>query len=242
VGRLYWPYQALMAVLALAAVWLVGLPDDQPGVYLAGAAIWAVFLIDYLIRLALAPDRRRFVRHNIPDLIAVLPLDLITGEDALGLGRAFRLARLVRLLRAATVLWRVSANIRGVLGTNALGHVLVFMASVVILGGLAIMLVEPEIETFADGIWWSLVTATTVGYGDISPKTGLGRIVAAILMVLGVTAFGMVTATMATYFMRRPRSANPQVERIVDELERWNELSREERRRLAGMLQAAADE
>jgi voltage-gated potassium channel len=120
--------------------------------------------------------------------------------------------------------------------------VLVFMASVVILGGLAIMLVETEIETFADGIWWSLVTATTVGYGDISPKTGLGRIVAAILMVLGVTAFGMVTATMATYFMRRPRSANPQVERIVDELERWNELSREERRRLAGMLQAAADE
>jgi voltage-gated potassium channel len=231
-----------MAALALAAVWLVTLPDDAPGVYQASLAIWAVFLIDYLVRLALAPDRRRFARQNIPDLIAILPFDLISGEDAFGLGRAFRLARFVRLLRAGTVLWRVSDNVRGVLYTNALGHVLLFMASVIILGGIAIMAVEPEIDTLGHGIWWSLVTATTVGYGDIAPKTMLGRIVAAVLMILGITAFGMVTATMATYFMRRPGSVNPHVQHIVAQLVRWDELSPEERRRLSAMLQALADE
>lgn len=201
-----------------------------------------MFVIGYAIRLGLASNRREFVRQNTPDLIAILPFDLISGEDAFGLGRALRLARFVRLFRAGAVLWRVSVNVRGVLRTNALGYVLVFLASVIIVGGIAIMLAEPEIETLGDGIWWSPVTATTVGYGDIAPKTTLGRIVASILMILGITAFGMVTATMATYFMRRPRSTNPHVEHLITQLERWDQLSPEERRRLSATLQATAYE
>lgn len=241
--RFFWLYQALMAALALAVVWLVTQPEDVPWVRFANLTVWFLFSADYLIRLALARDRWRFVRRNIPDLIASLPVDLIApGDDAFELLRLFRLARFVRLVRAGAVLWRVSANVRGVLEANGLGYVLLFLGTVIVLGGIAIAAIEPEIDSLPDGIWWSLVTATTVGYGDIAPKTPLGRLVAAVLMVLGISTFGMVTSAMTTFFLRRQRSADPHVTHVIAQLERWDDLSPAERRRLAAILGTLADE
>src|SRR6266516_3253315 len=82
--RLYWPYQAVIAGLAILAVWLITLPDDD-WIDRANLCIWAVFFADYATRLILAPDRWRFVRQNIPDLIAIIPLDLISGNEEFAL-------------------------------------------------------------------------------------------------------------------------------------------------------------
>ena len=98
----------------------------------------------------------------------------------------------------------------------------------------------PEIATVPDGVWWALVTAATVGYGDIAPKTGAGRIVAAVLMVLGITTFGMVTAALTTHFSHRKGAGNPHVEGIIVALERWDNL-RAERRQLGTLLTSLAD-
>jgi voltage-gated potassium channel len=230
-----------MVVLAIAAVWLATGPEDA-GSFAAAVAIWAVFLADYLIRLAFASDRRRFVRGNVPDLIAALPLDLLVTADASGLGRVVWLVRLFRLLRVTALVWRVAEDVRGILRTNNLGYVLLSLLVVVSLGGVAISIVEPEIANIGDGIWWSVVTATTVGYGDISPKTAIGRMVAVLLMAVGITAFGLLTATMATYFLNRPKSANPHVEHVIAQLGRWDELSPDERRQLGRMLRAICDD
>jgi voltage-gated potassium channel len=182
------------------------------------------------------------VRGNVPDLLACLPLDFLLGQEDFGLGRAFRLARLVRLVRAGVVLWRVSRNVRGILGTNGLGYVLAVTAALIALGGLVAWLAEPGIGSLEDGLWWALVTATTVGYGDISPKTAPGRLVAAVLMVVGISAFGMLTGAIATYFLRRPKPTNPHVEHVIEQLERWDELTPKERRDLAEVLTALADD
>ena len=61
---------------------------------------------------------------------------------------------------------------------------------------------EPEVETFGDGIWWALVTITTVGYGDITPLTTLGRVVAGLLMLLGLGLIATITAIVSAKFIQ----------------------------------------
>lgn len=92
-------------------------------------------------------------------------------------------------------------------------------------------------------MWWSLVTATTVGYGDISPASPMGRMIAALLMVVGIGTIGMVTGSIATYFIqgRDGQHADPDVEHVRIRLESWEELSIDERRRLVRLLDGCID-
>lgn len=235
--RLRWVYEAVMIGLALLVVALLVRPDS-PGVNAANLVIWVVFVVDFAVRIALSGDRLRWLRRNIPDLIAILPLDFFR------IARLARLARLFRLLRAVRVLWRVSATIRGVLRTNGLAWVLATATTVVVAGALLIRLVEPGLGSFGDALWWSIVTATTVGYGDLSPETVLGRIVAAVLMLVGIGTIGMITGSIATFFLQDRRSLpkDPHLEFVRQELDRWNEMTPDQRRRIATLLSDLADE
>jgi voltage-gated potassium channel len=237
---LYWIYQGTLAGLALTVVWLFTLPDEA-WITQANVAIWAVFFLDYVIRLAYATDRRQFVLKNVPDLVAALPVDLLLGQDIFGLGRLARLVLIFRLLRAVSVLWRVSRSVRDILQTNQLGYVMLFISGLVVVGGIGIWLVEPEIGSIGDGVWWSLVTAATVGYGDIAPKTLPGRIVAAVMMIIGISTFGLVTSTVTTYFLQQQKPANPHLAAIVVQLQHWESLTSAERHQAACLLKSLAE-
>lgn len=236
-GRLRWAYEATMIALALFVAYLLTVPNEG-WVNTANLVVWGIFVVDYGVRLALSTDRRTFVRRNIPDLIAILPLDFFR------VARLARLARLVRLLRAGTVLWRASRDLRGIVGTNGLGYVLTVTVGVVLLGGVIIEAVEPDMGSLGDGLWWSLVTATTVGYGDLSPVTIVGRVVAGALMVIGIGTIGMVTGSIATYFIhgRRVEDRPTDVVYVSERLEAWADLAPTERRRLAVLLADCAND
>jgi voltage-gated potassium channel len=154
--------------------------------------VWSLFVVDYIIRLSLAPDRRRwFVRHLFDLLIVALPLM-----------RPLRLLRLVVLVGA----------LQKAVGDAVRGRILIYTITGVVLlvyvASLAIVDQErgrpgAKINTFGNAVWWAISTVTTVGYGDQYPITVLGRVIAVLLMIGGISLIGVVTASLASWIVQR---------------------------------------
>lgn len=111
------------------------------------------------------------------------------------------------------------------------GHVAVYVtgsaALVIFCSALAILDAEraapdANITTFPDALWWAVTTVTTVGYGDHFPTTGLGRLIAVGLMIGGIALLGVVTATLASWFVQHVTESEQltraEVERLTDEV------------------------
>lgn len=162
-----WEHRSDRPLLVLAALFLVVFliplyaPDlpgwERSGLGAVNIAIWAVFAVDYLVRLRLAPQRRAFVRAHIADLLAVVPFL-----------RPLRLLRLVGMLGGASR----RARQRSQLQTTAfiVGAIGVLL---VVAGGLILDAERgakgANITTASDALWWATTTVTTVGYGDRYP-------------------------------------------------------------------------
>jgi voltage-gated potassium channel len=151
---------------------------------------WLIFLIDYLARVAMTDDRWRYIGRHWRSLIVV----------ALPLLRPLRLLSVITLL--AVFHRRSSVNRRDKLATyTGGGSVLIgFCAALAVLDAERLNR-DANITTLGDALWWAVTTMTSVGYGDLYPITPTGRVVAAVLMVVGIAILGTVTATMASWLM-----------------------------------------
>jgi voltage-gated potassium channel len=195
-----WPLVVLAVLFVAAYAWDV-LQPSLPGwlrttLGTVTVATWPLFLADYGVRLVLAEHRRRFVRHNWVDGLAVL----------LPLLRPLRILSLVRVARVLDR--RLTTTLHGrVAGYTALtAGIVVFMAS------LAAYDAErgapgATMTGYGDAVWWAFTTITTVGYGDQYPVTGQGRLVAVLLMLGGIALLGVVTAAVASWFVGRVAEA-----------------------------------
>lgn len=154
--------------------------------------LYIVFAIDYAARVALA-DRRVpwFFRHLLD--LAVIALPFL---------RPLRLLRLVVLVGVLQKAFGDALRGRVVVYTASSALLLVYASS---LGVLEAERSNPhaDIKTFGDAVWWSITTITTVGYGDFYPVTTMGRVIAVLLMVGGISLIGMITATVATWIVQR---------------------------------------
>ncbi|WP_231686768.1 potassium channel family protein [Bacillus sp. JCM 19034] len=173
-------------------------------------------------------------KKNPLDLIAIIPFDSI-----------FQLARIARLFRAIRLI-AISAHFLKpffeIIRTNGLYKVMTFTAILIFVSAIPIKSLEQSIENYADALWWSIVTATTVGYGDISPETNIGRVIALILMLFGIGLLGMITGSIATYFINGQSKENPTIEFIKSELSRYEELNEEEISRLTVLMNQLREE
>ncbi|WP_433784220.1 potassium channel family protein [Actinomycetospora sp. CA-101289] len=161
-------------------------------------AVWVLFVVDYLIRLVLANRTWRFIyRHPLDLLIVAAPF--------------FRFLRLLRLVAAISTLGRVLRDdFRGRVGS----YLIVSVTLLSVVAALGVFEAERDapdasILTFGDALWWVLTTITTVGYGDLSPVTVEGRLVAAGLMLAGIAVLGTVTAAIATWFLEQVGARDP---------------------------------
>lgn len=88
-----------------------------------------------------------------------------------------------------------------------LAYVLVFVVGAALLFGLAVFVVDPNVHSLSDGVWYAWVTMTHVGYGDVASTSFLGRLLASLPILLGLAMLALVTATFSTMMMGRAASA-----------------------------------
>lgn len=208
--------------------------------------ILLLFLADYLIRLWIAPDKWKFIRTNICDLIAILPFHTVFRLfRAASLVRAswlVRASRLAKLPRMFAFLYRPLKKAHRFLNTNGFKYVVFVTAILIFLGGILIHFAEGM--SYGDGIWWAFVTTTTVGYGDISPTTFYGRIIAMILMLVGIGLIGTVTSTLTSYFLNvgKKNVKDETLECIKERLDDFDHLSKEDVDDICRILKALKKE
>lgn len=236
-------YDIFISLLACAAVILI-IIDISDGLVLwqslLSKGILAVFIFDYILRLWSAKNKKKFITHNICDLIAILPFHIaFRGFKIVHMNR---LIRFLKLPQAFAFLYRPLKKATRFLNTNGFKYVLFVTTLLILLGGILIHFAEGM--SIGDGIWWAFVTATTVGYGDISPDSLYGRLIAMVLMLMGIGLIGSVTSTLTSYFLKASDQnvESKAIQMIQERLEHFHELSDEDVENICQILRAMKTE
>ncbi|MGM9923844.1 MAG: potassium channel family protein [Bacillus sp. (in: firmicutes)] len=212
---------------SLAILSLLLLDKDQHYQWLNRAIIF-IYFIYILYHLLKSENKWAYIKSHPLELIALIPLN--------GVFQGAMLIRLFRLVVVIKALKKYFPRFTGILETNGLYKVLAFTASLIILAAIPINYFEEGINSFAEGIWWAIVTTTTVGYGDFAPVTTPGRITAVILMLVGIGCIGMITGSVATY-LTKANKKDEDKEYIIKKINALEDLSEEEYRMLMVLIE-----
>ncbi len=193
-----------------------------------------VFAFEYFVKFYYARDKWQFVRTHIIELLSIIPFSLF-----------FQSLRLIRFIRILLLLRFAFVHLEKVLKRNVLLYATFLTFSIVIVAAFGVYHFEqrvpnPNMSSIGDALWWSWVTTTTVGYGDIIPNTTEGRIIAAVLMLVGISFLGVLTGTIASYFIRTLESHesvhNATLQMIIHKIRQIDKLKREDIDEIADLL------
>jgi voltage-gated potassium channel len=214
----------LLSVVFLGTVTLPELLDLSPGLLETLEAIdwliWAIFAFELGLMTYLAPSRGRYLLQHWVDVLTVLVPFL-------------RPLRLLRVVIVSARLWTEAKVLiyQRTFSTVAMTSIVSALAAATLVyaverGG------DGPIQTYPDALWWAAATVTTVGYGDMFPKTAAGRGIAFLLMLVGISVFGVVTARVAAFFVEANEDdhTGAKLDEVLVRLER---LERELRRQAA---------
>ncbi|MFE6996713.1 potassium channel family protein [Microbacterium sp. NPDC057659] len=179
----------------LAYSWRVITEADGTLALLANIVVlvtWVMFVVDYLVRLSIAADHWLWFRTHLADLA----ITLIPVLRLVRIARVFTHLPGLRRTKAAALRTRIM--VYGLFSTL----ILIYIASLQVLDAER-RVPDATITSFGDALWWACVTATTTGFGDLTPVTIRGRIVGVILMFGGVALAGVITATLASWVFER---------------------------------------
>ncbi len=179
-------------------------PQEESTFIMLDYFIWAVFAIDLIIKLVVSPRRFGYLRrHWLEVLVVVVPF--------------FRPLRILRIFIFGSRAWVGARRLVNV------DFIIVYGIGLVIIAATVVASVEggegASINSFADALWWAVVTITTVGYGDMVPVTMVGRAVAFILMLGGIAFFSGVTANVASFLVKSHDTEKKAVSQLVKEVE-----------------------
>ncbi len=236
VRLLEWP----LVVLALLVIPVLVMEERATTVEIrelavfANWVIWIAFAAEFVVRWA-ADGTRSYPRKAWFDLLLIAITPPIGVPEAMQGIRSLRVLRLLRLVRAFAVAGMAMRMAQRHLGRQKFHYALIVTTGVILLGAVGFYALEsdenPALRHFGDALWWAITTATTVGYGDITPVTPEGRLIAVLLMLTGIGVIGLFTATVASLFFEDQKGPPPELIEIRDRLARIEaQLERLQRR------------
>jgi voltage-gated potassium channel len=187
---------------------------DQVFLDIVHITVLGVFALDYLVEVWLTNNRRAYMRHEYTSVMIVIAQALFLIPAAASVS-SFRVVRAARMLQVVAIFmrWRATAGLsmsdgRVLLKRNAARLAISVACIVWLSSAVGFTLVEDvgangRLHSFGDALWWATATIATVGYGDVVPITPLGRLIGGFLMVVGVSAFAVLTARFAELLTRK---------------------------------------
>jgi voltage-gated potassium channel len=205
VAWLEWPlaFLALLIIPALVIEERATSEGLRQAAVVVNWVVWIAFCVDFVLRWTL--DRRlSYLWRSWFDLALIVLTPPFLVPHFLQGARSLRVLRAFRVLRAVALLGVGLRSARRSFGARKFHLVGLFAVATVLLGASGVFVFEAgqnrAIGSYGDALWWAIVTATTVGYGDVSPVTVEGRVIAVVLMLIGIGVIGVFTATVASYF------------------------------------------
>jgi voltage-gated potassium channel len=165
--------------------------------------LWVILLVEYVVRLVITPDRRGYLKRRWAEPVTVVAPPLQGW-------------RFVGIEKMCLLIHEGALRVEAILKHHSLFRVLIAAAATLMLGAWLVLLFEENakgsnIHNYPQALWWAVVTVTTVGYGDRFPMTEGGRIVAAVIMLVGIGLIGVLTATVASLFIKEHTDENKKV-------------------------------
>lgn len=213
-----WARRFDIALIPVAIFALLAWYDNKRGQSLmslgmhtvADWTLWGFFVAELLVLSWMVSARWHYWRHNWFNLVVIVAaMPALWHEQELGVLRA------VRFILVVVKLANLSNTIRAVLSRNHLGITILCIWVFVFCAGVMMAAIDPAFHNIEDGIWWAWVTVTTVGYGDLVPVSGAGRLLAGIVMLAGLGLFSLVTANFSAFFVAREEKKLMQKEEEV---------------------------
>jgi voltage-gated potassium channel len=193
---------------------------------LFGAAIWAIFLLEFLLRYGLAPRKLAFLRHNWLTVLALL----VPAFRILRLARVLRVARAARSLRLIRIVGTANRGmnaLRRSMARRGCGYILLLTVIVALLGAAGMWAFENDVENrpfenYAHALWWTAMILASMGT-DYWPQTAEGRILSLMLAMYGFAIFGYITAALATFFVGQEMGKSKDASQLAAEISRLRE-------------------
>ncbi len=185
--------------------------DQEAAIYIFDSIVTIILIYDYCDRLKKSENKKKFLVEHIYEIPALLPLIFFSFmEYEASIAAALRAMRIIRLFRLLRLLRLINLfKMAKFLKASGFIYLVILLVVSIIFGAIGILVVEEEnpdstIKNFGDALWFSTTTITISGFGDVVPSTIEGRIISAILIIVGLTTIlGFISSFGATVVQRR---------------------------------------